>query len=228
MPKGGDGGGKERDDFGPLPGGHHGLSPQEVSESQRERLLAAIATLIAEHGYAETTITEIAKTASVSNRVFYKNFEDKKAAFIAAFDAVAAHLRELIASAAEEAGDEWSAQLIAALRTTLRFFDSEPELARLCLVAPFTATPEIATHLRETIATGVPYLARGRRLHDGDAELPDSTEDSLIGGVIGQLTRSVVNQSGPLIELLPDLVEFGLSPYLGVEEARRLGMEAAA
>lgn len=227
MPGGGDGGGKDRDDFGPLPGGHHGLSPREVSESQRERLLAAVATLIAERGYAETTITEIAKTASVSNRVFYKNFKDKKGAFIAAFDVVAAHLRELIAAATEEAGDDWSAQLIAALRTSLEFFDSEPELARLCLVAPFAATPEIATHLREKIATAVPYLARGRRLHGGDAVLPDSTEDSLIGGVIGQLSRSVANESGPMIDLLPDLVEFGLSPYLGVEEARRLGAEAA-
>ena len=71
MPAGGDGEGKDRGDLGPLPGGHHGLAAEQVAESQRERLLAAVATLVAERGYAGTTITEIAKTASVSNRVFY-------------------------------------------------------------------------------------------------------------------------------------------------------------
>lgn len=228
MPAGGDGEGKDRGDLGPLPGGHHGLSAEQVAESQRERLLAAVATLVAERGYAGTTITEIAKTASVSNRVYYKNFGDKKEAFIAAFDAVAVHLRALIADAAADAGVDCADQLVAALRTTLTFFDSEPELAQLCLVVPFTATPEIAAHLRDAIAGAVPYLAQCRGLHDGGSELPDSTEDSLIGGIIGQLSRSLLNESGPLIDLLPDLVEFGLSPYLGTVTARRLGAEAAS
>jgi AcrR family transcriptional regulator len=215
MPAGGNAEAKARGDLGPLPGGHHGLSPEQVAESQRERLLAAIATLVAERGYRATTITSIAKTASVANRIFYKNFADKEEAFIAAFDAVADHLRELIASAAvTDGGEDWSSQLIAALRAALTFFDSEPELARLCLVAPFTATPDIVAHYREAIATAVPYLAKGRELHGGAEELPDSTEDSLIGGVISQLSRSLLNESGPMIALLPDLVEFGLSPYL--------------
>ena len=200
-----------------------------MAESQRERLLAAIATLAAaEHGYRGATITEIAKTASVANRVFYDNFGDKEEAFIAAFDAVAGHLRELVGAAVAEAGEEWSSRLIAALRATLTFFDSEPELARLCLVAPFTATPGIIAHFRATVEAAAPYLAEGRRLHDGEGELPDSTEDSLIGGVISQLSWSVLSGDSPLIDLLPDLVEFGLSPYLGTETARRLGTEAAS
>jgi AcrR family transcriptional regulator len=226
--KGGDGESQTRGDLGPLSGGHHGLSPEQVAESQRERLLAAIATLVAEHGYRGATITEIARTASVANRVFYKNFADKEGAFLAAFDAVTGHLRELIAIAAAEAGEDWSSRLIAALRAILSFFDSEPDLARLCLIAPFTATPGIVAHFRETIAAAAPYLAEGRGLQGGEGELPDSTEDSLIGGVISQLSRSVLNENGPLIALLPDLVEFGLSPYLGTETARRLGSEAAS
>jgi AcrR family transcriptional regulator len=228
VPAAGDGDAQARGDLGPLPGGHHGLSPEQVAESQRERLLAAIATLVAERGYRATTITEIAKTASVANRVFYKNFADKEEAFIAAFDAVAGHLHELIVAATADADEDWSSQLIAALRAALDFFDSEPELARLCLVAPFTATPDIVAHFREAIATTVPHLAKGRRLHGGGDELPDSTEDSLIGGVISQLSRSLVNESGPLIDLLPDMVEFGLSPYLGIQEARRLAAAAAS
>jgi AcrR family transcriptional regulator len=214
------------DSLGPLSGGRHGLSPEQVAESQRERLLAAIVSVVAERGYADTPITAIAKAASVSNRVFYQNFDDKKDAFIAAFDAVAAHLRELIAAAVAEAGDEWPAQVIAGLRTALEFFDSEPEIARFCLVAPFTATPEIAAHMRTTIAGPDAYLAQGRRLHAGGLELPGSTEESLIGGAVGQISRCLLTGGGPLIELLPDLIEFGLSPYLGPDEARRLAAAA--
>jgi AcrR family transcriptional regulator len=228
VPGAGDGDAQAGDILGPLPGGHHGLSPEQVAESQHERLLAAVATLVAERGYRATTITEIAKTASVANRIFYKNFANKEEAFIAAFDTVAAHLRDLIVAAVADAGEDWSSQLIAALRTALNFFDSEPEVARLCLVAPFTATPDIVAHFRDAIATAVPHLAAGRQLHGGQEELPDSTEDSLIGGVISQLSRSLLNETGPLIALLPDLVEFGLSPYLGISEARRLAAESAS
>jgi AcrR family transcriptional regulator len=227
VPKGDEGDGRNQDDLGPLPGGHHGLTPEQVAESQRERLLAAVATLVAQRGYRPTTITEIAKTAAVANRVFYANFADKEEAYLAAFDAVADHLRELIAKDAAEVGGDWSQRMIVAFRAMLQFFDSEPELARLCLVAPFTATPAIGAHFRQVVATAVPFLAEGRSLHSGDEGLPASTEDSLLGGIVSQLSRSLLNDVGPLIDLLPDLVEFGLSPYLGTDEARRLAVEAS-
>jgi AcrR family transcriptional regulator len=199
-----------------------------VAESQRERLLAAVATIVAERGYAATTITEVAKTAAVANRVFYANFTDKEAAFLAAFDAVADHLRELIAKAAAGADADWSQRLIVAFRTILEFFDSEPELARLCLVAPFTATPVIGAHFRAVVATAVPYLAAGREQVEAGERLPDSTEDSLLGGIIAQLSRTLLNESGPLIDRLADLTEFALSPYLGAERARELAAEASS
>jgi AcrR family transcriptional regulator len=227
VPAGGDADSQARGDLGPIPGGQHGLTPEQVAESQRERLLAAVAELAAERGYNATTITEIARTAVVANRVFYANFASKEECFLAAFDAVADHLRELIAAAALEADADWSTRLIAALRTTLEFFDSEPTLARLCLIAPFTATPAVVAHFRQVIVTAIPYLAEGRNLQP-DEQLPDSTEDSILGGVVSQLSRSLLNDSGPMINLLPDLIEFGLAPYLGSDEARRLAARAAA
>jgi AcrR family transcriptional regulator len=199
-----------------------------VAESQRERLLSAIATLVAERGYAATTITEVAKTAAVANRVFYANFASKEEAFLAAFDAVADHLGGLIAAAAIEAGDDWSLRLIAAFRAMLEFFDSEPELARLCLIAPFTASPAIGAHFRAVVATAVPYLAAGREYAEGGERFPDSTEDSLLGGILAQLSRTLLSDAGPLIDRLPDLTEFALAPYLGPDRARELAAEASS
>ena len=214
-------------ELGPLPAGHHGLSPEQVAESQRERLLAAVAHVVATRGYQEMTITEIAKTASVANRAFYANFATKEEACLAAFDAVAGHLEDLIAEAAGSHPD-WPGKTVAALRVALQFFAAEPDLARLCLIAPLTATPAIGTRFREAIGTAVPYLRAGRAERpEGDA-LPPFTEEGVLGGLVTITVRSLLADSRPLDALLPDLVNFASSPYLGTETASRLAGEVDA
>jgi AcrR family transcriptional regulator len=214
-------------DLGPLPGGHHGLSREQVAESQRERLLAGLAHAVAEHGYRATTITEIVKAASVSSRDFYESFDSKEDCFLAAFDAVLAHLRELIAAAVAPVPD-WPDRVIVALRTALDFFAAEPDLARLCLVEPFTASPPIATHFRDVVVAAIPHLRPGRAERAEAAALPESTEDSLLGGLIALTARSILAGGDDSLEaLLPDLVDFALSPYLGPERAKELAREAA-
>jgi AcrR family transcriptional regulator len=219
-------GGDPPAELGPLPGGHHGLSREQVAESQRERLLAALAHVVAARGYKGATITEIVKAASVSSKAFYENFESKEECFLAAFDAVMAHLKELVSVAVAPCPD-WPQQLIAALRALLDFFEAEPDLARLCLVEPVTATPAIAARFREEVIACIPYLKLGRAESAEAASLPESTEDSLLGGLVVLSSRSILAGDGPLPGLLPDLVEFVLAPYLGPERAKALGREVA-
>jgi AcrR family transcriptional regulator len=215
-------------DLGPLPGGHHGLSPEQVAESQRERLLAGVAHAVAERGYRATTITEIVRAASVSSAAFYKHFENKEQCFLAAFDAVVDHLRDLVAEAVEPVPD-WPHQVIEALRAALRFFAAEPDLARLCLIEPITASPEIATHFRDVVVSCIPYLQPGRAERAEAAALPESTEDSLLGGLIALTARSILaGDPGSVEQRLPDLADFALSPYLGPEKAKELAREAAS
>lgn len=216
------------EELGPLPGGHHGLSRQQIHDSQRERLLAAMAGEVAARGYRATTITEVVKLASVSTRDFYGHFEGKEECFLAAFEAIRDHLEGVIAAAAA-AEDDWPHQVIAALRAALEFFAAEPDLGRLCLVEPVSATPTIAIRFREAVLACVPPLARGRNEQGNGASLPESTEDSLIGGVVSLATRSILaGESEKLPALLPDLVDFALSPYLGAERAAELAAEARA
>lgn len=213
-------------ELGPLPGGHHGLSRQQILESQRERLLAAIAHEVAARGYRATTITEVVKLASVSTRDFYEHFESKEECFVAAFEAVRGHLEELVVTAIADEPD-WTHQLIAALRTALQFFAAEPDLARLCLVEPVSATPKIAIYFREAVLACVPAVAAGRAETPGGDALPESTEDSLLGGMLSLATRSILaGETERLPTLLPDLVEFALSPYLGAERAAELAGQA--
>jgi AcrR family transcriptional regulator len=215
-------------DLGPLPGGHHGLSREQIVDSQRERLLAAIAEQVTANGYRGTTITEVVKAASVSTRDFYELFDGKEDCFLAAFDAVRDHLTELIVRAAV-AEQDWPHKVIAALRAALRFFAAQPDLARLCLLEAVSATPTIAVRFREAVLAGVPALAAGRAELDDAASLLPETEDAILGGIVSLATRSIIaGETEKLPELLPDFVDFALGPYLGTERAAELAREAPA
>lgn len=197
-----------------------------MAASQRERLLAGIAQAVTADGYRAATITQIVKAASVSSRAFYEIFESKEECFLAAFDAVVAHLDELVEGAVRRE-DDWPHRVIAGLRAALRFFTEEPELARLCLVEPVTATPVIATRFRDVVVEKSGVLRAGRKERPENEDLPDSTEDSLLGGLIAIVSRSIITGDLALEGLLPDLADFVLAPYLGNEAARELAAEAA-
>ena len=82
-----------------LPRGRHHLSREEVTGSQRERMLQAIVELVAESGYAGTTVGGIAARAGVSRTTFYEQFATKEECFQAAYDAVVEQMVEAIVAA---------------------------------------------------------------------------------------------------------------------------------
>jgi len=215
------------EELGPLPAGRHGYSREQVAHHQRERLIAGLAEAVAEKGYAAVTLSDIVRHAKVSRRVFYANFESKEQCFLAAFEVVVDHLRELIVEAA--AGEsEWPAQAIAALRAALAFLASEPDLARLCLLESRTAGPAVTARFNEAVAEAAPALARGRAERPEGSRLPASTEDSTLGSLVSLTRRKVAaGEATDLEELLPDCAELALLPYLGPAEAARLAREAA-
>jgi len=216
------------EELGPLPAGRHGFSREQVAHNQRERLIAGLATAVAEKGYRAVTITDITKAARVSRRVFYENFEGKDECFLAAFEVVVGHIREL---AAEAVGtiDDWPDQAIAAARAVLLFFAEEPALARLCLVESQAAGPAVSARFHEAVHEVVPYLEQGRGLRESDRELPPTTEESTLGALVLLAGRKVAaGEAEQLEDLLPDFAEFILAPYLGAEEAARLAHSQAA
>lgn len=215
------------EELGPLPAGRHGFSREQVAHNQRERLIAGLATAVVEHGYGAVTITHITKAAKVSRRVFYENFEGKEACFLAAFDVVVAHVRELIGEAVRAAPD-WPHQAIAAARETLAFLASEPDLARLCLVETQSAGPLVAERFHDAVRELATPLARGRGERSAERELPPNTEDSTVGALVSLAARkAAAGEAAQLEDLLPDFTEFILTPYLGPDEATRLAHAAA-
>jgi AcrR family transcriptional regulator len=213
------------EELGPLPAGRHGFSREQVAHHQRERLIAGLAEAVAEKGYAAVTLTDIVRGAKVSRRVFYANFESKEQCFLAAFEVVVNHLRELIAGAVEGIED-WPPQAIAATRAVLAFLASEPDLARLCLVESRVAGPAVTARFNEAVGEMAPLLRQGRAERPEAERLPESTEDSTIGSLVSLAQRKVAaGEAAQLEDLLADCTELVLLPYLGSAEAARLARE---
>jgi AcrR family transcriptional regulator len=216
------------EELGPLPAGRHSYSREQVAHHQRERLIAGLASAVAAKGYAAVTLADITREAKVSRRVFYANFEGKEQCFLAAFEVVVDHLRELVADAVAPLED-WPSRAIGATRAVLAFLASEPDLARLCLVESRGAGPAVTARFNDTVGEIVPLLRQGRAERPaGERPLPDSTEDSVIGALVSLAHRkAAAGEAARLEDLLPDCIEFILAPYLGPAEATRLARAAA-
>lgn len=210
------------DELAQLPHGRHGLPAEFVEHNQRERLIASFTALVGEVGYGGATITAIHEGAGVASRTFYKYFETVEDVCLAAFDKGVEDLRPLIIDA-YLGESEWALQVRAALAALLADFAEYPAVARLLTVEPFVAGPEIARRHRAVIEEMSPFLREGRQQREGGESLPDTAERGILGALNSMVARQVTKGRGKgMEELLPDLTQFVLTPYLGATEARRV------
>ena len=98
-------------------------------EFVRREMERAGMELIAERGYDDVTIAEIAAASGVSRRTFFRHFDSKSSLM----DAYAARLmRRVVAVLTQRPGDEPTAEALAgALRATAEMTDDEQALTRL-------------------------------------------------------------------------------------------------
>lgn len=122
-----------------LPPGSHGIPADVVARNQRERLVAAMAEVCAERGYAETSVERVAKRAGVSSVTFYKQFAGKRDCMLAAHRQLLGRLLEEVDRVRESAPD---AQAPATIRTALAIFAADPPSAQLLTVEILAAGPE--------------------------------------------------------------------------------------
>jgi AcrR family transcriptional regulator len=171
-----------------LPSGRHRLSREAVRESQRGRLLFAIAQIVAERGYAAATVADIVDRASVSRSTFYEQFPDKEACFIAAFDYGVEFVLERMQRAADqlESGD-WRARVRAELSTYLTVLARDPAFARALHVEVLAAGPVALARRAQILDLFSRRIESvhlsGRDLDRSLPELPDAAFDLHSGGV---------------------------------------------
>lgn len=203
-----------------LPSGRHGLAPSFVARNQRERIMAAVAGAVSAHGYAGMTVEDVISLAGVSRRTFYDHFKSKEDAFLVAYDAVCVQLYAIVVEAYTRAPDDFE-RLRDSIDTFLRFLAAEPAFADMCIVEVLAAGPkaiERRDHLMRDFATMFDTAGRGLA---GEDVPPPLTAEAIVGGIYEVIYKRVLRETtASLPELLPELLYFGVVPYLGPPATR--------
>lgn len=192
--------------------------PREfVASHKRRRIMDAIAELTAEQGYEATKIGDIVRRAGVARKTLYDNFEGKEEVFLAAFDAAVDEVMQRIEADCAEVEGGWEERVEAGLSSFLGYVAENPALARMCMIEALSATPA-ATERYEAAMQG--FVALTKRTVPQDDHLPETIEETLVGGVAWivyqQLRRDEAEQAE---NLLPELSEFMLAPFQGTMAA---------
>ncbi|HEY7836585.1 MAG TPA: TetR/AcrR family transcriptional regulator [Solirubrobacteraceae bacterium] len=229
---GGQTAGSSRRPEGPLQAGRSELSRERIVKSQRERIVDATATIVAEKGLSALTIPQIARRASVSNQTFYAMYASKDAAFLGA-QKVGMHQALRVAVAAyQDGGEHWPSAVRSGISALLEYLASEPEHAHLTLVDTFAASPE-ALAIRERAMEGFrAYLAPGVEPAlggDGAGGADPAVVTEAVAGGIWQVLHLYIEKraTASLPQAAPQLTYFALAPVLGAERAAQTALEAS-
>jgi len=211
-----------------LPPGQHQIPRDFVFQNQRERLLIATAELVAERGFQRTTIEAIVKAAKVSSITFYEHFESKEECFLAAFDESVSAAADVFAELLDTDLD-WTDQVASGLEIFLEMVATEQARAKLCLVESQAAGTEALGRYQAMLESVAPKLREGRGLNPRADRLPEALEISIAGGIAWLINqRLAAGEADDIKELLPEVLQITLTPYVGEVEAGRAADAAQA
>lgn len=194
-----------------LPRGRHALAPEDVLRDQRERLLAAVPGVVAEHGYEAMSVADIVKAAAVSRNAFYKNFGDKQECFATAHDAGHERLFEVLVQPCEE-GATIEERVERSLATGLDALAAEPDVARLLFVEAPSAGEGIALRYHEWLGRYGTLLRSVAPEMVPEAQPAPEVEGVIVGGIASRVASEVLNgRAAKLSDLAAPLVEYVLA-----------------
>jgi AcrR family transcriptional regulator len=158
-----------------LPRGRHKLTRDQISDAQRERLLAAVTELLAARGYRGFGLAEVASRAGVSLGTFYECFDSMEACVFAGYDRFIEVLLTKMA-AVEVSDDDRPGLVVGLLRAYLETLQQDLVVARAYQVEIDALGPPARTRRREALTLFATYIRDrlARTTADGrpPAELP--------------------------------------------------------
>lgn len=160
---------KAEDPVRRLPSGPHGIPPELIERNQRERLIAAMAEVCGERGYAETSVAEVSKRAGVSTASFYRQFKDRKECLLVSFEELFGRLLEEIERSCAAGDGPVDKAKETAVRVAALLAADRPT-ARLLTVEIGAAGPDGVLALHDAIE-------RLARLLRGPAAAPSASPD---------------------------------------------------
>ena len=212
-------GGSSRRPDGRLPRGSHGLPPEFVARSQRDRLFAGLARVMLRRGYAATTVDEIASESGVSRKALYTHFSGKEDVLLQAHRTVVEQIAAGARSAAADHAD-WRVALRSLLDWGLDFFAREPAFANLALIEIAAATPASRRLQRETLDRMRALVEHAAA--DGRGAVSPVALDGMLGGMAYAIAKAAEEgDPAELPSLRPQLMAWFMLVLDGPEAAER-------
>lgn len=200
------------------PGGHP-LRPEVVAHHQRQRILAGAARVFSERGYRQVSVADIVKAAAIARGRFYDHFSSKEDCFFALYDVGTARALEAVDRACGEHIEDFPERVTAGIAALLAEIEADRDLARACIVEGPAVGPAINDRFEKLVADFAGLLRSGRG-SEGDGELPETVEETVVGGLYWLLYYALLEGHPKKVgRLRPQLVEFSLIPFTGAEAA---------
>jgi AcrR family transcriptional regulator len=182
-----------------------------LSEPER-RLLRAIASVVAEKGYAAATIADIVQHAQASKTTFYQHYSGKLDLFLTAYQRGSDRLvRRMVAGGAASAGS-WPQRVRGALLAYLTVLVDSPATTRSFTMEIHAAGPEavaVRRAMHRRTATALSELVDDLRR---DEPTLHPLEPALADCIVGAMTELVViavadGRTANLLELVEPLAQ---------------------
>jgi AcrR family transcriptional regulator len=187
-------------------------------------MLTATVEAVEEVGYARLTVAQVIGRAKVSRKTFYDVFLDREDCFLAAFNEAIGRIQILTVDAYERESS-WREGTRASLTALLAFLQSEPGLAKVCVIESLAAGPRVLARRGEVLKQLERIVDRGRkspgaRSGRSPREPADITAEGIVGAVFAVLhTRLLAGGRKPLTDLVGPLMSMIVLPYLGARVA---------
>lgn len=151
-----------------------------------------------------------------------------------AFDAAFVRLQVALDSACriERMGavdPSWPVQAAAAICAGLEWVAVNPEAANVLTNEALAGGSEGVTRYHRLVTHLAELFESGREESSEATHLPPITERALAGGLTSLIAQRIdQGEADALPGLAPEAIQFALTPYVGVERARRTAADAVA
>ena len=193
------------------------LEPDSTTHQHHGRVLEAMAVVVAQKGYAGTTIADVVREASVSRRTFYEHFATKADCLVALYEAASHNALKVLRQAVDPARD-WEEQVEGALAAYLAAMAANPVLLRTLFIEILHLGPQgLAARRRvnQEIADYMLAVVNGGR---SGRQVPPQLAMAVVGGIHELVLQAIEDGK---VEELPELTQAAAALVKAVAHAPR-------
>jgi len=180
--------------------------------TQRQRIVRGAARVVVERGYDALSIPAISGAAGVSNQTFYEHFQNKRDAFLAAFQETSDEVLRAAGAAFFAEGDRPEA-IGAGVRALLAFNASHELFARLSFFELPTAGPVALDQADRALDDFTAFLHPDAVPSELTRSIPATTRQAIASGIWEAIRYEIVHERlDSLPELAPQIAWIALAP----------------